>query len=337
VKSKHVLLDHGSGGLSSQELITGVFLPLLDNPVLFDLEDSAVVQARGCRLAFTTDSYVVDPIFFPGGDIGTLAVNGTINDLSMRGAEPLCLSAGLILEEGFPMADLERVMGALGEASRAAGVPVVTGDTKVVPRGKADKVFINTSGIGVVASGIEISSAKARPGDLVLVSGTMADHGVTILTRRAGLSLDGGLASDTMALHRLVQAMIEAGGPAIHSLRDPTRGGIATSLAEMARKAGVCIEIEESSVPVRPEVGAACEILGLDPFYLANEGKCLALVAPEKAPEILEAMRRRPEGRDAAVIGRVTDRPAGRVILKTAVGGSRLMEPLSGEPLPRIC
>jgi hydrogenase expression/formation protein HypE len=335
--AKKILLDHGSGGLASQELITGIFLPRFSNPVLADLEDSAVLETAAGRLAFTTDSYVVDPIFFPGGDIGALAVNGTINDLAMRGADPLCLSVGLILEEGFPVEDLERVVDSMAEASKTAGVPVVAGDTKVVPRGKADKIFVNTSGIGVVPAGVEISSSMARPGDLVLLSGTMADHGITILTRRAGLALQGDLRSDTMALHGLVKAIIAAAPGGIHTLRDPTRGGLATSLSEIARKAGVEIEIDEAAVPLRPGVRSACEILGLDPFYLANEGKCLALCAGKDAGAVLQTMHSRPEGRDAAIIGRVGDRASGRVILKTTVGGARLMEALSGEPLPRIC
>jgi hydrogenase expression/formation protein HypE len=334
---KRILLDHGSGGLASQELINGIFLPRFSNPVLAELEDSAVLATAAGRLAFTTDSYVVDPIFFPGGDIGTLAVNGTINDLAMRGADPLCLSVGLILEEGFPVEDLERVVGSMAEASKAAGVPVVAGDTKVVPRGKADKIFINTSGIGVVPTGVEISSSMARPGDLVLLSGTLADHGITVLTRRAGLALQGDLRSDTMALHGLVKAIMGAAPGGVHTLRDPTRGGLATALSEIARKAGVEIEANESGVPVRPQVRAACEVLGLDPFYLANEGKCLAICAERDAGSVLEIMRSRPEGRDAAIIGRVGDGTSGRVVLKTAVGGARLMEPLSGEPLPRIC
>lgn len=332
-----ILLDHGSGGLASQALISGLFLKHLDNKVLAALEDSAVIDNQPGRLAMTTDSYVVDPIFFPGGDIGALAVHGTINDLAMRGARPLALSLGLILEEGLPLADLERIIISVSQAARAAGVPIVTGDTKVVPRGKADRIFINTSGIGIVADGVEISAARARAGDKIILSGSMGDHGVTIMTRRAGIALSGNLQSDTMALHTLVQTLL-AGLPegTLHTLRDPTRGGVATSLCEIAASSGHNIEIEEGRLPVRPEVRAACEILGLDPLYLANEGKCQALVAPEAADHALALFRSRPEGAEAAIIGTVTP-GNGRVTLKTAIGGTRVITPLHGAPLPRIC
>ena len=332
-----ILLDHGSGGRASQELIKNIFLAQLDNPVLACLEDSALVETGAGRLAFTTDSYVVDPIFFPGGDIGELAINGTINDLAMRGAKPLCLSLGLILEEGFPLADLQRVIASVRTACSRADVPVVTGDTKVVPRGKGDKIFINTSGIGLVDPGIDISSRHAGPGDMIILSGSMGDHGITILTQRAGISLQGNLRSDTMALHRLVQKMLAAAPGAVHTLRDPTRGGVATSLNEIAAAAQVAVELDENQLPIKPEVGAACEILGMDPLYLANEGKCLALVAAEHADRLLALMRSLPEGADAAIIGRVTKGPAGRVRLNTAAGGSRIVQSLTGEPLPRIC
>lgn len=337
MKNKTILLDHGSGGLASQELISGLFLKHLENSVLSVLEDSAVMETGVGRLAFTTDSFVVDPVFFPGGDIGSLAVHGTINDLAMRGARPLCLSLGMILEEGLSLADLELIVISIKESTEKAGVPIVTGDTKVVPRGKGDKVFINTSGIGTVSDRVSISASEARPGDIILLSGTIADHGVTILTRRAGISIKGDLKSDTMALHRFVQTLVEALPGAIHTLRDPTRGGMATALSEIAKTAEVGMEIEESSIPIRPEVEAACEILGLDPLYLASEGKCLAFVAPDRSKRALDIMRSQPEGKDAAIIGMVTKGPAGRVVLKTAVGGARLVEPLSGEPLPRIC
>lgn len=338
---QNILLDHGSGGLLTQELIEKVFLPRLDNPILSEFGDSAVIDIRPWgpgRIAFTTDSYVVDPIFFPGGDIGALAVNGTINDLSMRGAVPLFLSLGFILEEGLAMDDLERVMDSIQMASNSAGVQVVTGDTKVVPRGKADKIFINTSGIGLIKSGLDISASKAAPGDIVILSGTMADHGATILTRRPGLIFEGDLKSDTMPLNRLVKAVIDAiPEGALHTLHDPTRGGVATALNEIARAARVTIEINECDVPVRSEIRAACEILGFDPFYLANEGKCLAIVEEDSAQIALHAMHLLPEGRDAAIIGRVTDGIAGRVILRTTIGGNRVLGPLAGEPLPRIC
>ena len=340
MKPKRILLDHGSGGLATQELIEKTFLSRLGNPILSELGDSAIIDTGQGRLAFTTDSYVVDPIFFPGGDIGLLAVNGTINDLSMRGAAPLGLSLGLILEEGLEMDELEKILDSIAAASKVTGVPVVTGDTKVVPKGKADKIFINTSGIGLLRDGLEICARLACPGDLVILSGTMADHGATILTQRPGLGFEGDLKSDTMALHRLVMAMIDAAGSsaeAIHTLRDPTRGGVATAINEIAGFAGIEIEIDEAAVNIRPEVLATCEILGLDPFYLANEGKLLAIVEKNMADPIIKVMHGYAEGRDAAVIGRVTYGSAGHVILKTKIGGSRILGPLTGEPLPRIC
>lgn len=335
---KAILLDHGSGGLASQQLIREIFLTSLDNPVLAALEDSALVNAGKELLAFTTDSYVVDPIFFPGGDIGLLAVHGTINDLAMRGARPLCLSLAMILEEGFAFTDLEKIVASISKASKDAGVPIVTGDTKVVPRGKCDKVFINTSGIGKVKLGLDISARKASPGDAVILSGSMGDHGITILSQRAGINLQGSLKSDTMALHRMVQKILSnCPDDAIHTLRDPTRGGVATSLNEIAETAQVAVELDEDAIPVRPEVAAACEILGMDPLYLANEGKCLAIVDKDMSGRILDLMRSFPEGADAAIIGTVTSGPPGRVVLKTAVGGSRVVQSLTGEPLPRIC
>lgn len=338
MKSKDmILLDHGSGGRASQELIKKIFLPQLNNPVLACLEDSAIIETGAERLAFTTDSYVVDPIFFPGGDIGELAINGTINDLAMRGAKPICLSLGLILEEGFLLDDLKRVVASIQEASSKAGVPVVTGDTKVVPKGKGDKIFINTSGIGVVVSGTDISAKNTRPGDAVILSGSIGDHGITILAQRAGISLGGNLRSDTMSLHRLVLMMLAEIPGAVHTLRDPTRGGVATSLNEIAETAQVSIELDESAIPIKPEVAAACEILGMDPLYLANEGKCLALVRMEDADKMVKLMHSVPEGAAAAVIGSVCDGPPGRVLLKTVAGGSRIVPSLTGEPLPRIC
>ena len=334
---KTILLDHGSGGRASQQLIGEVFLRYLDDPVLHRLEDCAVLEAQTGRLAFSTDSYVVDPVFFPGGNIGELAVNGTINDLAMRGARPLCLSLGLILEEGLAVDDLERIIAAIAGAGKTAGVPIVTGDTKVVPRGKADKIFINTSGIGVVDSDCEITADRAGKGDRIILSGTLADHGITILTRRAGLKVAGDLKSDTMALHTLVALLNSKLSGAVHTLRDPTRGGLATTLSEIAEATNLCMMLDETAIPIRPAVAAACELMGLDPLYLANEGKCTALVAADKADKVLALMRSTREGRDAAVIGEVTADYPGRVVLKTAIGGERLVEPLSGEPLPRIC
>jgi hydrogenase expression/formation protein HypE len=335
---KKILLDHGSGGIASQELISQIFLKHLDNSILASLEDSAVMDNQPGKLAFSTDSYVVDPIFFPGGDIGTLAVHGTINDLAMRGARPLCLSLGLILEEGLDLEDLERIITSIAKCTKSAGVPIVTGDTKVVPRGKCDKIFINTSGIGLVAEGVDVSSTVAKEGDKILLSGSMGDHGITIMTRRAGLTLDGNLASDSAALHELVALLLDKLSPGtLHTLRDPTRGGVATSLNEIAAAAGLSAEIDDQAIPVTSGVRAACEIMGLDPLYLANEGKCLALVAPEQAEEALQLMHSTTVGRDAAIIGSLTAGKAGQVILRTSIGGSRVITPLHGEPLPRIC
>ncbi len=337
MSTKTILLDHGSGGIASQQLIGDLFLQHLDNAILRSLEDSAVLENREGKIAFTTDSYVVDPIFFPGGDIGKLAVHGTINDLAMRGARPLCLSLGLILEEGMEIEELERVIISIGDACKESGVPIVTGDTKVVPKGKGDKIFINTSGIGMVPEHIDISSKYGKDGDCVILSGTMGDHGITIMTRRAGIALEGKLESDTMPLHTLVQRLLEELPESIHCLRDPTRGGVATSLNEIAASSQLSIEIQEEALPIRPEVRAACEILGLDPLYLANEGKCLTVVSETKVQRALDIMRGCPEGRDAVVIGKMTKGPSGRVVISTPIGGSRVVTPLHGEPLPRIC
>jgi len=334
---KQILLDHGSGGLASQNLISALFLKYLKSPVLHQLEDAAVLPPEKGRLAFSTDSYVVDPIFFPGGNIGELAVNGTINDLTMQGAEPLCLSLGLILEEGFAMNDLEQIMQSIAKACDYARVPVVTGDTKVVPRGKADKIFINTSGIGVIEDNVEIATARAREGDVILLSGSLADHGITILTSREGLEVGGNLQSDTRPLHFLVRQILTKTPESVHSMRDPTRGGLGTTLSEIAKSTDLCMQIEEKAIPMHGEVRAACELMGLDPLYLANEGKCIVIVAPEQADAVLQTMRTVDEGRQSSIIGKVTKKYPGRVVLTTVSGGTRLVEPLSGEPLPRIC
>jgi hydrogenase expression/formation protein HypE len=337
MSDKTILLDHGSGGLASQELIRSLFLKYLDNEVLRGLEDSAVLTNQAGNLVFTTDSYVVDPLFFPGGDIGKLAVHGTINDLAMRGGRPLCLSLGLILEEGLPLDELEKIIISVAEASSSSGVPIVTGDTKVVPKGKADKCFINTSGIGLVDPALSLSSKNGNAGDMVILSGSMGDHGITIMTRRAGIALEGNLRSDTAPLHRLV-ALVLAGFPsAVRTFRDPTRGGVATTLNEIAEASGLCIEMEEERLPIKAEVRAACEILGLEPLYLANEGKCLAVVDAEAADDIVSLMRDTDEGREAVIIGRLTAGKAGRVLINTPIGGARVVTPLHGEPLPRIC
>jgi len=334
---KTILLDHGSGGLASQQLISELFLKHLDNPVLRDLEDSAVLANQEGNIVFTTDSYVVDPLFFPGGDIGKLAVHGTINDLAMRGAKPYCLSLGLILEEGLRFEELERVIISIADACREAQVPVVTGDTKVVPKGKGDKIFINTSGLGFVDKDIDISSKNAREGDLVILSGTMGDHGITIMTQRAGISVQGDLQSDTMPLHGLVAQLLRELPTAVHTLRDPTRGGVASTLNEIADISGLTIELSDEALPVRPSVRAACELLGLEPLYLANEGKCLAIVDQDHAQEALAVMRATEEGKEAAIIGRLVAGKTGRVIINTPVGGTRVVTPLHGMPLPRIC
>ena len=337
MSDKTILLDHGSGGLASQELIRSLFLKYLDNEVLRGLEDSAVLTNQAGNLVFTTDSYVVDPLFFPGGDIGKLAVHGTINDLAMRGGRPLCLSLGLILEEGLPLDELEKIIISVAEASSSSGVPIVTGDTKVVPKGKADKCFINTSGIGLADPALSLSSKNGKAGDVVILSGSMGDHGITIMTRRAGIALEGNLRSDTAPLHRLV-ALVLAGFPsAVRTFRDPTRGGVATTLNEIAEASGLCIEMEEERLPIKAEVRAACEILGLEPLYLANEGKCLAVVDAEAADDIVSLMRDTDEGREAVIIGRLTAGKAGRVLINTPIGGARVVTPLHGEPLPRIC
>jgi len=332
-----ISLDHGSGGLASQNLISGLFLKYLTCPQLRDLEDCAMLGEYAGRIAFSTDSYVVDPLFFPGGDIGSLAVHGTINDLAMRGARPLALSLALIIEEGFSFASLERIIASVARASEAAGVAIVTGDTKVVPKGKADGLFVNTTGIGLASHRHDISGKKAQPGDAVILSGTLADHGITIMSCQAGIDLGGDIESDTQPLHRLVGALLEEDASLVHVLRDPTRGGLATTLCEIARSSGVDIVIEEDRLPIRPAVSTACEMIGLDPLYLANEGKCIIICDQDGAEDILQLVRRMPEGRDATLIGWVQEGRDGRVSLTTRIGGSRLLEPLTGQPLPRIC
>jgi len=332
-----ILLAHGGGGRLTQMLIEKVFLDAFRNPALAALHDGAVLGVDGGRLAFSTDSYVVRPLFFPGGDIGSLAVHGTVNDVAMCGARPIALSAGFILEEGLPMEDLRRVVRSMKEAAAHSGVPIVTGDTKVVDRGKGDGIFINTTGLGLVPPGIEIDPRRARPGDAVLLSGPIADHGIAILSVREGLRFETELKSDSAPLHALVERILAAAGGDVHVLRDPTRGGVASALNEIASLSGAGIRISEAAIPVREEVRGACEILGLDPLYVANEGKCLAIVAREKAEAVLSAMRKDPLGREAAVIGDVVDEHRGKVVLRSRIGGSRVVEMLSGEPLPRIC
>ncbi len=337
-----VLLAHGSGGVLSHELIERVFLRHLGNQAPESLEDASSISladAQGCLLGqpvMTTDAYVVQPSFFPGGDIGKLAVGGTVNDLAMRGAAPLYLTAGFILEEGLPLDDLERVVASMAATARAAGVRIVAGDTKVVGRGQADKLFINTAGIGLAPVGVNISATNVQPGDVALVSGAVGDHGLAIMTQREGLRFDSPLASDCAPLNSMVRAMLEA-APHIHTLRDPTRGGLATALCELAASSHVGVEIEESAVPVHEAVRAASELLGLDPFYAANEGKLIAFVPQGEADVALQAMRAHPLGREAAIIGRAVVEHPGRVVARTLLGTRRLLDMLAGEPLPRIC
>jgi hydrogenase expression/formation protein HypE len=333
---EEILLAHGSGGKLSAQLIERLFVPAFRNPLLDALDDQAVLSLESSRIAFTTDSYVVTPIFFPGGDIGELAVNGTVNDLAVGGAQPLALSLAFILEEGLPMGDLRRVVESARQAAERAGVRIVTGDTKVVGRGSGDKIFVNTSGIGVVPPGIELSSRNVRPGDAVLLSGPIGDHGVAILSQREGLTFEGEIASDTAPLHELVAAALAA-SPRIHAMRDPTRGGVAATLIEIASRQHLGIEVDERAVPIREVVRGACEILGLDPLLVANEGKLVAFVPAREANDVLAAMRAHPLGRDAVRIGRVTDAHPGVVLLRTPIGGDRILDLPFGEALPRIC
>lgn len=332
----HVVLGHGGGGQLSADLVRHLFLPMFENPALAALNDQAVVDLDGSQLAFTTDTFVVSPQFFPGGNIGSLAVHGTINDLAVSGARPLYLSAGFILEEGLPMDDLGRIATSMAQACREAEVQLVTGDTKVVEKGHGDGVYINTTGIGVVPAGRHIGTDQARPGDVVLVSGDIGVHGVAILSTRDGLEFETAIKSDTAALHTLVAGMLDV-TTGIHCLRDPTRGGLASTLNEIADASGVGIEIEEQRVPVPPAVRAACEMLGLDPFYVANEGKLVAIVPEAVAEPLLERMRTHPLGAKSALIGRVTDDHPGVVVARTGIGGSRVVDMLVGEQLPRIC
>jgi len=333
---EEIRLGHGSGGKLTAQLIERMFLPAFRNPALEALDDQAIVAVNGSRLAFTTDSYVITPIFFPGGDIGELAVNGTINDLAVGGARPLCLSLALILEEGLPLADLERVIHSAQRAAERAGVQIVTGDTKVVGRGSGDKIFINTSGIGIVPPGIDLSSRHVRPGDAIVLSGTIGDHGVAILSTREGIAFEGELHSDTAALHELAACAL-AGCPGTHAMRDPTRGGLAATLVEVATRQRVGIEVDERAIPVRDTVRGACELLGLDPLLVANEGKLVAFVPADHAERTVASMRAHPLGRLASCIGRVTADHPGIVVLRTPIGGDRVLDLPFAEALPRIC
>ncbi len=339
LRDEYITLSHGSGGKATHNLIEGVFAPAFSNPLLDRMDDSATFTLEGTeqRLAFTTDTYVVSPLFFAGGDIGKLAVHGTINDLAMVGASPLYLSVGIILEEGFPITTLRRIVASMAHAAAEAGVAIVTGDTKVVHRGKADGIFINTAGVGVVRATTHIGQAQVQAGDKVLLSGPVGDHGIAIMLAREALDIEADIVSDSAPLHSLVAQVLAAVGDGLHCLKDPTRGGVATSLNEIALGAEVSIALDEHAIPVHAEVRGACEILGLDPLTIANEGKMLAIVAPEVADKALAVMRSHPLGGEAAIIGSVQTEPAGMVFLRTDIGGTRVLDMLVGDPLPRIC
>jgi hydrogenase expression/formation protein HypE len=337
VKEERITLAHGAGGKATHTLIEAIFLDAFRNPLLEPLEDGAVLAVEGGRIAMTTDSFVVSPLFFPGGDIGDLAVNGTVNDLAVSGARPLWLSAGFVLEEGFPVADLERIVASMAAAARAAGVQIVTGDTKVVQRGKGDGCYVTTTGVGVLERPGTLGIAAARPGDAVLVSGPIGDHGATIMLARGDLDIESDLGSDTAPLNELVERLLDAAGEAVRGLRDATRGGVATILNEVATAAGVAVVVDEEAVPVRNDVRGACELLGIDPLYVACEGRLVAIVDGDAAETALKAMRSHPLGERAALIGRVKEDPPGLVLLKTTFGGTRIVDLLVGDPLPRIC
>lgn len=329
-------MSHGSGGRAMAQLIEEIFLKHFDNELLRQANDQAAFQVPAGRMVMSVDGHVISPLFFPGGDIGSLSVHGTINDVAMSGATPMYLSAGFILEEGFPLADLQRIVESMAHAAAEAGVPIVTGDTKVVERGKGDGVFITTTGVGVVPPGIEISGDRAQPGDAILVSGCIGDHGVAIMSSRENLEFETTIESDSAALHTLVNDMVAA-VPDIHCLRDPTRGGLATTLNELAQQSAVGMKLDETEIPVNPAVNAACELLGLDPLYVANEGKLICICPRESASQLLEIMQTHPLGRQAAIIGEVIEDAHGFVQMQTAFGGSRVVDWLAGEQLPRIC
>ncbi|MFD2764918.1 hydrogenase expression/formation protein HypE [Micromonospora eburnea] len=336
IRESRVTLAHGAGGKATRTLVEGIFVEAFRNPTLETLDDAAVLCPGVDRLAFTTDSYVVSPLFFPGGDIGDLAVNGTVNDLAVSGARPLYLAAGFILEEGFPVADLQRITASMAAAARRAGVQVVTGDTKVVQRGKADGCYVNTAGVGLLERPVTLGAGHVRPGDAIIVSGPIGDHGVTVMLARGELDIEADLVSDTAPLHGLVAALLDA-APGVRLMRDATRGGVATVLNEIAQAAEVAVVVDEAMVPVRPAVTGACELLGIDPLYVACEGRFVAVVDGAQAEAAVTALRRHPLGQDASVIGHVAADPTGIVLLRTAFGGTRVVDLLVGDPLPRIC
>ncbi len=331
-----IQMAHGAGGRLSAELTQKLFLPRFSNPALSALEDQAMLNLPSGRLAFSTDSFVVDPLFFPGGDIGDLAINGTVNDIAMSGAKPMYLSVGFIIEEGLSMKTLHRALLSMERAAKIAEIAIVTGDTKVVEKGQCDKLFINTSGIGIIPDGVEISCRSLKPGDQILLSGTLADHGMAIMSTRKGLSFQSQLKSDTASLGKLVEAILSV-TKNIHAMRDPTRGGLATTLNEFAKSSNVGIRIFEDALPVRPDVKGACEVLGIDPLYVANEGKCVVVLPKDHAEAVLNEMKSHPVGKDACLIGEVTDKNPGMVIMKTLLGANRIVDMPLGEQLPRIC
>lgn len=336
MKQDRILLAHGGGGSLTKELMEEIILPALDNPVLRTLDDAAVVTLDKSRLAFTTDAYVVKPIFFPGGDIGRLAVCGTVNDLAMQGAQPLWLSLSLILEEGLPVEDLRKVVASIRAAADEAGVTVVTGDTKVVERGKCEGLYITTAGIGRVVTELRLGSAHVKPGDAVLINGSVGDHGVAVLSRREGMAFQTSVASDCAPLWGLIKRILATAVP-IHAMRDPTRGGLAAAVNDIARASGVGIRLTETALPVSREVRGACDLLGLDPLTIANEGKVLVFCPGKDANRVLAAMQRDPLGKEARVIGEVTEAPKGMAVLRTSIGGERIVDLPTGEDLPRIC
>lgn len=333
----HITLSHGAGGRASHVLTETLFAKEFDNPLLAPLADAATLAVGDARIALSTDAFVVNPLVFPGGDIGELAVNGTVNDLAMAGAQPLALTAAFVIEEGFPTTDLIAITRSMAAAAAAAGVPIATGDTKVVERGNADGLFICTTGVGLIGDGVELGAGRIEPGDRIVVSGTLGDHGMAVMIARGNLELELDLESDTAPLNGLVKALLTAGGDGVRCLRDPTRGGLATVLNELAMSAEVGMTLQETALPVRAETLGACEILGIDPLYVANEGKLVAIVAPDVADAVLAVLRADPLGADAVIVGEVVAEPPGMVVLTTAFGGSRVVDMLAGDPLPRIC
>jgi hydrogenase expression/formation protein HypE len=336
MKEKNILLAHGSGGKLMHELIEKFFLKAFGNDYLNSLDDAVSLPLEGSQLAFTTDTYVVNPIFFRGGNIGRLAVCGTVNDLSMKGAIPNYLSCAFLIEEGFSLKDLEKIISSMVEAAKEASVVIVTGDTKVVEKGSADKIFINTAGVGVIPEGVNISGSNAKPGDVVIVSGSIGDHGIAVLSEREGIAFESSIESDVAPLNKLVEDILKVTKD-VHVLRDPTRGGLSSTLNEVAKHSQVGIIIDEEVIPIKDEVLGACEMLGFDPLHVANEGKLIAIVPQESADEILKAMRKNPYGKEAAIIGEVTEEPRGKVLVKTVIGTTRILDMLVGEQLPRIC